>query len=149
MICRCVENNSPLCVGHTRVPGFHKPIFSYQIKKKGQGISPGLSVRLDSDAVPSLGADIAGALMGIGSFQDIVRQEPYPVAGKAREVLERLYRGITSFRLLFWGSRSRSEVVATFLAVLELCRAHVLRLSGSETDCTVCQEGELPEELTL
>ena len=58
-------------------------------------------------------------------------------------------QGITRFRLLFKGSRSRSEVVATFLAVLELCRAHVLHLAGSETDCTVRQEGELPENLTL
>ena len=72
------------------------------------------------------------------------------MASKAGEILERLKRlGITSFRLLFKGSRSRSEVVATFLAVLELCRAHVLHLAGSETDCTVSQEGEPPENLTL
>lgn len=84
------------------------------------------------------------------AFQDIVRQEPYPVESKAREILRRLRdQGITRFRLLFRGNRSRSEVVATFLAVLELCRAHVLHLAGSETDCTVRQEGELPENLTL
>jgi len=46
-------------------------------------------------------------------------------------------------------SRSRSEVVATFLAVLELCRAHILHLAGSETDCTVRQERELPQDLKL
>ena len=46
-------------------------------------------------------------------------------------------------------NRGRSEVVATFLAVLELCRARVLHLAGSETDCTVHQEGELPDNLTL
>lgn len=84
------------------------------------------------------------------AFQDIVQHEPYPVESKAKEILLRLKRfGVTRFQLLFRGNRSRSEVVATFLAVLELCRAHVLRLSGSETDCTVCQEGELSEELTL
>ena len=84
------------------------------------------------------------------AFQDIVQHEPYPVEGKAREIIRRLKeQGITRFRLLFKGSRSRSEVVATFLAVLELCRAHVLHLAGSETDCTVRQEGELPENLTL
>ena len=84
------------------------------------------------------------------AFQDIVRQEPYPVESKAREILRRLRdQGLTRFRLLFRGNRSRSEVVATFLAVLELCRAHVLHLAGSETDCTVRQEGELPENLTL
>jgi len=82
------------------------------------------------------------------AFRDIVQHEPYPVESKARDILRRLKeQGITRFLLLFRGSRSRSEVVATFLAVLELCRARVLHLAGSETDCTVRQERELPEEL--
>ena len=82
------------------------------------------------------------------AFQEIVHHEPYPVESKAREILRRLKEGgITRFRLLFQGNKSRSEVVATFLAVLELCRARVLHLAGSETDCTVRQEGELPDEL--
>ena len=82
------------------------------------------------------------------AFQDIVQHEPYPVESKAREILQKLKEhGITRFRLLFKGNRSRSEVVATFLAVLELCRAHGLHLAGSETDCTVRQEQELPEHL--
>ncbi len=84
------------------------------------------------------------------AFRDIVQHEPYPVESKAREILQRLKEhGMTRFLLLFRGNRSRSEVVATFLAVLELCRARVLHLAGSETDCTVRQEGELPENLTL
>lgn len=84
------------------------------------------------------------------AFQDIVQHEPYPVESKAREIIRRLKeQGITRFRLLFHGNRSRSEIVATFLAVLELCRAHVLHLAGSETDCTVRQENELPDNLTL
>lgn len=84
------------------------------------------------------------------AFQEIVQHEPYPVESKAREIIRRLKEGgITRFLLLFKGSRSRSEVVATFLAVLELCRAHVLHLAGSEADCTVRQESDLPENLTL
>ena len=84
------------------------------------------------------------------AFQDIVQHEPYPVESKAREIVRKLKEhGITRFLLLFRGSRSRSEVVATFLAVLELCRAHVLHLAGSETDCTVRQEEELSENLML
>ena len=82
------------------------------------------------------------------AFDQIVHHEPYPVESKAREILQRLKEGgMTRFLLLFRGNRSRSEVVATFLAVLELCRARVLHLAGSETDCTVRQEGELPDEL--
>ena len=84
------------------------------------------------------------------AFEEIVRHEPYPVESKAREIVRRLREGgITRFLLLFRGSKSRSEVVATFLAVLELCRAHVLHLTGSGEDCTVRQEGELPEDLAL
>ncbi|MCQ2448364.1 MAG: segregation/condensation protein A [Oscillibacter sp.] len=84
------------------------------------------------------------------SFKDIVQHEPYPVESKARDIIRRLKEGgITRFLLLFKGNRSRSEVVATFLAVLELCRAKVLHLSGSETDCMVRQEGELPENITF
>lgn len=84
------------------------------------------------------------------SFREIVQHEPYPVESKARDILTRLKEGgITRFLLLFKGNRSRSEVVATFLAVLELCRAKVLHLSGSETDCMVRQEGELPENITF
>lgn len=84
------------------------------------------------------------------TFQEIVQHEPYSVEGKAREILRRLKeQGITRFLLLFQGNKSRSEVVATFLAVLELCRARVLHLAGSETDCTVRQERDLPEDLAF
>lgn len=84
------------------------------------------------------------------AFQNIVQHEPYPVESKAREIIQRLkLHGITSFRLLFRGNRSRTEVVATFLAVLELCRARIIHLAGSETDCTVRQEQEMPDNLTL
>ena len=60
------------------------------------------------------------------------------------EIIRRLlHLGITRFRALFKGSRSRSEVVATFLAVLELCKARRLRLAGTEEDCTItCTQSE-------
>ena len=85
----------------------------------------------------------------LSNFDEIVRQEPYPVAGKAAEIMDRLRRGITSFRLLFRGSRSRSEVVATFLAVLELCRARMIHLAGGESECTVTPTGETADALPL
>ena len=82
------------------------------------------------------------------AFQEIAQHEPYPVERKARDILRRLKDGtVTRFLQLFHGSRSRSEVVATFLAVLELCRSHVLQLTGSETECTVRQVGDPPEHL--
>ena len=70
---------------------------------------------------------------------------------KAGEIIRRLLRtGVTRFRALFQGNRSRSEVVATFLAVLELCKAHRLRLAGTEEDCTVtCIQGEEAQPLDI
>jgi len=74
----------------------------------------------------------------VSAFQGIVGHEPYPVTSKAEEIVQRLIRfGITRFKALFKGNRSRSEIVATFLAVLELCRANRLKLAGNETDCTI------------
>ncbi|MEG1594500.1 MAG: segregation/condensation protein A [Oscillibacter sp.] len=84
------------------------------------------------------------------AFENLIQHEPYPVESKAREIIQRLKQGgITRFLLLFRGNRSRTEVVATFLAVLELCRARIIHLAGSETDCTVRQDRELPDNLTL
>jgi len=86
----------------------------------------------------------------VSAFQGIAGREPYPVADKAGEILRRLIGfGVTRFRALFRGNRSRSEIVATFLAVLELCKARRLRLAGTEEDCTVTciqtGDGEPPE----
>ena len=79
----------------------------------------------------------------VSAFQGIVGREPYPVADKAGEIIKRLATfGVTRFRALFQGSRSRSEVVATFLAVLELCKNRRLLLAGTETDCTVTSTQE-------
>lgn len=78
----------------------------------------------------------------MSAFQGIVGREPYPVAEKAAELIQRLlHLGVARFRALFRGSRSRSEVVATFLAVLELCKDRRLRLAGTAEDCTVTCTG--------
>ena len=78
------------------------------------------------------------------------QHEPYPVENKAKEILQRLAKhGVTRFRQLFYGNRSRSEIVATFLAVLELCRSHMLRLAGTETDYEIEQgDGEADTPVT-
>lgn len=81
------------------------------------------------------------------AFEGIVGREPYPVSDKARDILDRLIQfGVTRFRALFRTSRSRSEVVATFLAILELCKASRVRLAGTAEDCTVTCTGEKLDE---
>ena len=57
------------------------------------------------------------------NFKGIVGKEPYPVTRKAGEVLRQLLlRGVERLKNLFKGNQSRSEIVATFLAILELCK---------------------------
>ena len=83
------------------------------------------------------------------AFQDIVQHEPYPVESKAREIIQRLREGgITRFLLLFRGNRSRSEVVATFLAVLELSKTRRLLIEGEEEKPELRLRTEDPEEET-
>ncbi len=63
------------------------------------------------------------------NFKGIVGKEPYPVTRKAGEVLRTLVlKGIERLKNLFRGNKSRSEIVATFLAVLELCKTNSVRL---------------------
>ena len=63
------------------------------------------------------------------NFMGIVGKEPYPVTRKAGEVLRQLLlRGVERLKNLFKGNRSRSEVVATFLAILELCKTGSAKL---------------------
>ena len=68
------------------------------------------------------------------NFKGIVGKEPYPVTRKATEVIRSLVlRGIQRLKNLFKGSKTRSEIVATFLAVLELCRVNSVSLEDDNT----------------
>ena len=63
------------------------------------------------------------------NFKGIVGKEPYPVAKKSGQLLRRLIlRGVERLKNLFRGNRSRSEIVATFLAMLELCKTNSVTL---------------------
>ena len=87
------------------------------------------------------------------SFEGIVGREPYSVTKKSAELLKKLLlRGVQKFRQLFQGSRSRSEIVAAFLAVLELCRSNSVELieNGGETSVRLIRvpegkEGAMPD----
>ena len=68
------------------------------------------------------------------NFQGIVGKEPYPVTKKASELIRTLVlRGIERLRNLFRGNRTRSEIVATFLAILELCKTNSVRLEDDDS----------------
>lgn len=68
------------------------------------------------------------------NFRGIVAKEPYPVTRKAGEVLRQLVlRGVERLKSLFRGNRSRSEIVATFLAILELCKTNSVTLEDDNS----------------
>ena len=63
------------------------------------------------------------------NFRGIVGKERYPVSRKAGEVLRSLLlRGVERLKTLFCNSKSRSEIVATFLAILDLCKTNSVTL---------------------
>ena len=68
------------------------------------------------------------------NFKGIVGKEPYPVTRKAKEVIRALVlRGVERLKNLFRGNRSRSEIVATFLAILELCKTSSVTLEDDNS----------------
>ena len=68
------------------------------------------------------------------NFKGIVAKEPYPVTRKAGEVLRQLVlRGVERLKSLFRGNKSRSEIVATFLAILELCKTNSVILEDDNS----------------
>ncbi len=84
------------------------------------------------------------------NFKGIVGKEPYPVTRKAKDVLRTLVlRGMERLKNLFKGNRSRSEIVATFLAVLELCKTNSVSLeddnSGENPNVRLLKEPEEKE----
>ncbi len=64
--------------------------------------------------------------------QAIPRRIVYSVRSKSRELLERLHRGPATLRELYLACASRSEVVATFLSMLELCSMGSIRIDREE-----------------
>ena len=88
------------------------------------------------------------------NFKGIVGKEPYPVSRKAKEVLRTLIlRGIDRLKNLFRGNKSRTEIVATFLAILDLCKTNSVILeddnSGENPNVRLIKEPEtIGEEMT-
>ena len=84
------------------------------------------------------------------NFQGIVGKEPYPVTRKAGEILRRLIlRGMETLRNLFAGNKSRSEIVATFISVLEMCKVGSVKLeedpSGENPTVKLVDESKAQE----
>ena len=84
------------------------------------------------------------------NFKGIVGKEPYPIGKKTGEVLRQLVlRGVERMKNLFKGNKSRSEVVATFLAILDLCKTNAVTLeddiNGDNPNVRLLDETEKKE----
>ena len=84
------------------------------------------------------------------NFKGIVGKEPYPIGKKTGEVLRQLVlRGVERMKNLFKGNKSRSEVVATFLAILDLCKTNAVTLeddvNGDNPNVRLLDENEKKE----
>ena len=65
------------------------------------------------------------------NFKGIVGKEPYPVTRKTGELLRQLLlRGVEKLKTLFKGNKSRSEIVATLISILEMCKTGTVTLEG-------------------
>ena len=63
------------------------------------------------------------------NFKGIVGKEPYSISKKTGELMRQLLlRGMEKLRNLFRGSRSRSEIVATFISILDMCKNNTVTL---------------------
>ncbi len=77
----------------------------------------------------------------ITNFAGIVGREVYSVGRKVAYILKRLLSTKKiSFMDLFDSVRTRSEVVATFLAVLELCKTNRIKISDDAGDISLLTE---------
>lgn len=71
----------------------------------------------------------------VSAFSGIVGRERVPVHTKITSILLRFRKRATlNFRGLFRDTHSRSEIVATFLAVLELSKTNRIRIDGEGDD---------------
>jgi segregation and condensation protein A len=77
-----------------------------------------------------------GVLKRLGpELRHEVVRERVSISDAIHKLIDRLRRdGSAKFRSLFEGSESRAQVVITFLAVLEMCKLRLIRISQESVD---------------
>lgn len=85
----------------------------------------------------------------VSAFSGIVGRERVPVHTRIAAILLRFRRKATlNFHSLFQGAESRSEIVATFLAVLELSKTNRIYIDGEGENTTLTLfDGRKTEEI--
>lgn len=88
----------------------------------------------------------------IDAFSAIVTKKIVSVSSRITGIFRKLRIGAKSrFSDFFSDARSRSEMVATFLAILELIKANKISVEGDGEQSVVTQNGEIenPDEIIL
>ncbi len=75
------------------------------------------------------------------------RRIVYGVKEKSRELIDRLRLGPSSLKSLYAAGKSRSELVATFISILELCSVGNVVISDAEGELMVTFTGGNIEEI--
>ena len=101
--------------------------------------------------------DLLKALYGIYSrggktpepdiSQAVPKRIIYSVRDKSYQILLRLKEGETTLQALYRDCRSRSEIVATFMSILELCSMGSIHISRDEDDYALAFAGGDVDEI--
>lgn len=71
----------------------------------------------------------------------------YEVQTKSRELIERLQKGNEKLSILYSECESRSEIVATFISILELCSMGSIEISDDNDDYVLSFKGGNVDEI--
>ncbi len=96
----------------------------------------------------AVGRGLRKQMPSVDTFTPLVAKKIVSVSSKVVHVLRSVRKNSSvRFKSLFDKAESRSELVATFLAVLELIKAHRLNADMSNGDITLslCEEGPVVE----
>jgi segregation and condensation protein A len=106
------------------------PVTEYKYRHEASDLSGAMRAILERGAAFARAPNMKPVL--------IPMRAAYPVDEKIEELVEVLRRrGVTRVFALFEDCGSRSEVVATFVAILELCKLGGLMLAGEGAEMTV------------
>lgn len=76
--------------------------------------------------------------VSVDAFKPLVEKKIASVTSKVISVLRRLRKGVrVKYKELFESAKNRSEIVATFLAVLELIKSRRINVEGNKENMTV------------
>ena len=119
----------------TKPPEYLQPDNTYSYKHEKQDLFNALSSLIDKEAL------LAAAEANLVTYQPspIV----YSVSDKAAEIMTRIKTlGAMNLNELFNEAQSRTEMVAVFIAVLDLCRRGGLYLIGCDEELTLCASAQ-------